>query len=85
MSTSDGFEFTVPIWTLVHEASLWDQGLPAAVLHLTEGHQGPPTWPLFTMPELAKRFARDGAFADARGAPDRAVYRMQNTRVASDG
>lgn len=35
--------------------------------------------------ELAKRFARDGAFADATRAPDAAVYRLQNTRVASDG
>jgi hypothetical protein len=68
MSTDNGFEFTVPIWTLVHEASLWDQGLPAAILHLTEGHTGPPTWPLFTMPELAKRFA-DAAPVTANVVP----------------
>jgi hypothetical protein len=52
-----GFEFTVPVWTLVHEASLWDQGLPAAVLHLSEGHTGTTTWPVFTDVGLAKRFA----------------------------
>lgn len=52
-----GFEFEVPVWVLVHEAGVWDQGLPGAVLHMTEGHAGPPMWPLFTNVAKAKAFA----------------------------
>jgi hypothetical protein len=33
---------------------------------------------------LARRFANDPAFVDAAGSPDWAIYRLQNTRTASD-